>query len=238
MIALALLGLVAGLLTTVAGMGGGLFLLMVLGLWIGPLEALVVTTPALLLSNIHRLWLFRGDLDRPLVARIAIGVIPGALIGAFLLPTIPEVVVAVLFAASSVVAVLRSLGKLDLGWLARWVPGFAALIGALAATSGGAAMLLAPLVLAAGATGSRYVATIAAAAAIMHGARVLGYGGVGLMELGQLVDASAILSGLLIGNLVGRRLRDHVDGTLEKRLELGALVAANAFALASVFTAS
>lgn len=233
-----MLGLLAGLLTTVAGMGGGLFLLMTLGLLIGPLEALVVTTPALLLSNLHRLWLFRGDLDRPLVARIALGVVPGALVGALLLPAIPEIVVAILFTASSVVAVLRSLGKIELDWLARWIPGFAALIGALAATSGGAAMLLAPLVLSAGATGSRYVATIAAAAAIMHAARVLGYGGVGLMELGQLVGASAILSGLVVGNLVGRRLRNHVDGALEKRLELGALVAANAFAIATVFTAS
>lgn len=233
----ALLGLVAGLLTTVAGMGGGLFLLMTIGLWLGPLEALVVTTPALLLSNLHRLWMFRTDLDRPLVARIAIGVVPGALLGALALPAIPELVVALLFTASSVVAVLRSLGKLDLGWLARWIPGFAAVIGALAATSGGAAMLMAPLVLAAGATGTRYVATIAAAAAIMHAARVAGYGGIGLVAMPQLVDAAIILAGLLVGNLAGKRLRAHTGGPLEKKLELAALLAANAFALATVFTA-
>ena len=57
---LVMLGLMAGLVTTLAGMGGGMLLTLALAAWWGdPLRAIVVATPALLVGNAHRLLLFR-----------------------------------------------------------------------------------------------------------------------------------------------------------------------------------
>ena len=53
-LALAALGTIAGILTTLAGQGGGLFLLLAIAALVGPHEALAITAPALLLGNLHR----------------------------------------------------------------------------------------------------------------------------------------------------------------------------------------
>ncbi|MBL8948156.1 MAG: sulfite exporter TauE/SafE family protein, partial [Myxococcales bacterium] len=144
MFALAVLGLVAGVLTTLAGMGGGLFLLVALGLVYGPHVALAVTTPALLVSNLHRAWLFRADVDWRMARLVALGVMPGAIVGALLLPALPDVVVAALFTASTGFALLRATGRVRIDPKPRWITAYALAIGALAATSGGAGMLIAP----------------------------------------------------------------------------------------------
>ncbi|MBK6922083.1 MAG: TSUP family transporter [Deltaproteobacteria bacterium] len=235
MILLVVLGLAAGMLSTIAGLGGGLFLLMVLGLLRGPHAALVLTTPALLVSNLHRAWLFRADLDRRLARVIVGGVIPGAFLGALALPEIPETVVAVLFTASTVFALLRASGRITLQPRGRAIALYAFVVGALAATSGGAGMLLAPLVLSVVGPGTRYLATIAVGAMAMHAARVMGYGAAGLLASEQTGDILALLVGLLAGNLIGRRLRGHASIDTQRRVEIGALVIANVCALASLF---
>jgi uncharacterized membrane protein YfcA len=235
MLVLAVLGLVAGILTTLAGMGGGLFLLVALGLVYGPHVALAVTTPALLVSNLHRAWLFRADVDWRMARLVALGVMPGAIVGALLLPALPEVVIAALFTASTGFALLRATGRVRIDPAPRWITAYAVGIGALAATSGGAGMLIAPLVLSSGATGARYVATVAIGAVAMHLARVIGYGTVGVLVPAQLADAAVILVGLLAGNLIGRRLRGRLGAKTERNIELGALLVANAFAIAAVF---
>ena len=88
MLPLVLLGLLAGLLTTVAGMGGGLFLIVALGVTRGPHVALALSAPALLLANLHRAWLFRAHLDRGVASRLAAGAIPGAILGAVVMQSL------------------------------------------------------------------------------------------------------------------------------------------------------
>ena len=58
------LGLLAGILTTIAGQGGGLMLLLACSSMLGPHAALAVTAPALLFGNLHRSILLRGHIDR------------------------------------------------------------------------------------------------------------------------------------------------------------------------------
>src|SRR5688500_15046582 len=96
------LGLIAGVLTTVAGMGGGLLLVVTLSAWKGPHFALAVTTPALLLSNLHRAYLFRRVLDTKVAKAFALGAIPGAFAAGWLVPRLPEAALhGVLVAATS-----------------------------------------------------------------------------------------------------------------------------------------
>lgn len=234
MLLLVVLGLVAGVLTTLAGLGGGLLLLVVLGFLRGPHLALALTTPALLAANVHRAWMYRGDIDRRFATAVALGVVPGAIVGGLLLPGLPEVVVAGLFTLSTGFALARSAGWVRLDLRPRWITAYATGIGALAATSGGAGMLIAPMAMSAGLTGTAYIATIATSAVAMHVGRVIGYGATGLLTVAQLPEIAALLVGLLAGNLIGKRLRVHLPRTLESRIELGALVVANAFAIAGV----
>lgn len=231
MLSLVLLGLVAGLVTTVAGMGGGLFLIVALGVARGPHAALALSAPALLLANLHRAWLFRAHIDRPVATRLAAGAIPGAILGGLLLPAIPAAVVAALLASTTVLALLRHAGKL------RFDPGRvglvvgSALVGMFAGTSGGAAILMAPLVLAAGLHGEAYLATIAIAAIALHIGRVLAYGTVGLLTVAHVPAIAALLVGLVVGNLLGRHVRRFVPARLEPVLELGALVTTSLLSL-------
>ena len=89
-LALLFLGLCAGALTTLAGQGGGLFLLLILAVLVGPKAALAITAPALLLGNLHRAVLFRKAIDRGVAARMMLGAVPGAFAGGLLAGALPE----------------------------------------------------------------------------------------------------------------------------------------------------
>jgi uncharacterized protein len=208
---LVVLGLAAGALTTVAGLGGGMLLLLVLSLLTDARTALALTAPALLLGNLHRLYLYRTRLDRRVAVAFAAGAVPGSLAGGLLTVGLPTWLLHGLMLGMTAAAVLRALG---LG--AAWRPGASVVgpaglgIGAVAATSGGAGLLTAPLLLATGLTGEAYIATSSACAASMHLGRLSGYSAGGLVT-GALLGQAAILgSAILAGNLIGDRLRGLV----------------------------
>lgn len=230
------LGAFAGMLTTVAGMGGGLFLVAVIGVLRGPHEALAITSPALLVSNLQRTFMFRQAVDLRVAALLSSGAIPGAVLGGLLLPTLPSALVTLLLMASTALALLRSQGLLDVS------PGRTSLvaagsgIGALAATSGGAGFLIAPVVMSTGLKGRPYVATVSCCAAGLHIGRVAGYGVSGLLAPSQLPWIAALLVGLVTGNLIAARYRDRIPSKVESKIELGALVATALLALLGVAT--
>jgi len=231
MLLLAALGLIAGVLTTIAGMGGGLFLVAVLTVLHGPHLALTLTTPALFVSNGHRAYMFRRDIDRRVAGMVALGAIPGAMVGGLVLPALPPLVVTSLLVAVTVVALLRAWGFIKLKLRARSLAAAGAAVGALAATSGGAGLLVGPIVLSTGLTGLSYVATVAACAVALHLGRIVGYGAAGLLTLDLLPSIAALLAGLLLGNLVGRRARDYIPKKIEPKIEIGALVVSTALAV-------
>jgi len=231
---LAVLGLLGGALTTVAGMGGGLMVVAALVALRGPHEALAITTPALLLSNSHRAWLFRADLDWRVAGRFALGAVPAAALVGYMVPALPGWLLALVLVSATVVTLARSMGWIELRPSPRAITSAGAGIGALAATAGGAGVLTAPLFLSAGLTGPRYVGTIALAAVAMHSGRMLGYGTGGMLHAALLPAMGVLLAGLVAGNLAGRRLRDEVDAKLERRVELGALVLCTVLAVAGI----
>ena len=106
----AALALLAGALTTVAGMGGGLLLIVALSALWDPRFALAVTGPALLLGNIHRFWLYRADLDRRAALRYLAGGVPGALVGGWALLAAPPALLRGGMVVLAAMALLRSLG--------------------------------------------------------------------------------------------------------------------------------
>lgn len=227
------LGLGAGVLSTIAGLGGGILLVLTLAAWLDPRTALAMTTPALLAGNVHRLWLFRAHLDRRTAGAFVLGAFPGALLGSLVAVALPNGALAWVLLAVSLLAAARALG-----WV-RWTPrarslapaGFGA--GALAATSG-AGVLVSPLLLAAGIRGDAFIATASAAACTIHVARLLGYGVGGLFDA-QTLAASALLGvGVVAGNLVGHRLRGHLGERGVERATYAALAVTVALAISGV----
>ncbi len=228
------LGVVAGILTTIAGMGGGMLLMAVLVALRGPHFALAITTPALFVSNGHRAWMFRKVLDVRIAATFAVGAVPAAALVGHFVPTLPGWVLAAILVFASVLTLARSAGFIDLQPRRAAIVSAGAGIGALAATAGGAGALTSPLFLAAGLTGASYVGTVALGAVALHAGRLVGYGSGGMLRADLAPAIIVLLFGLLIGNFAGKRLRSRVDARLEKRVEIGALLVCTALALLGV----
>ena len=116
--ALVFLGLLAGLVTTVAGMGGGMLLVLAISAFTrDPLFAMAITTPALLLGNAHRFGLFREHVDWRRAGPFMAAAGPGAFLGGALAVAIPPLVLQLSMAAAALLAVAR-----HAGWLTLQVP--------------------------------------------------------------------------------------------------------------------
>lgn len=228
------LGLLAGCLTTLAGLGGGVLLVLALSLAHSPAEALAMTSPALLVGNLHRLALGRRDVDRPVARAFALGAVPGSALGGALAVTLPHALLQALLLVTTALALARAAG-----WL-HFRPGAGALVpagfgvGAIAATTGSGGLLVSPLLLATGLTGARYIATAAAAAVAIHVGRIAGYGAGGLVTRTTLVASLVLALAILLGNALGQHLRPTIPPRAGTRLELGVLLVCVALALAGL----
>ncbi len=223
-LALGLLGLCAGVLTTLAGQGGGLFLLLLCSILLGPRAALAITAPALLIGNLHRAILFRRHIDRPVALRMILGAVPGAFVGGLLAGRLPEWGLHVLLVGITALSVARALR-----WLVFEVPraalgpaGF--VVGAMTGTSGGAGVLFAPVLLSAGLRGTAFVGTIATVAFATHLGRVVAYASSGLFTRELLAPIVVVALAITVGNAVGERVRARLSELTTTRLEYGVLV--------------
>ncbi len=228
------LGLLAGALTTVAGLGGGMMLVLALSLLWGPQTALAVTAPALLVGNLHRLLLFRASVDRAIAWRFAAGAVPAAFAGGLAVVALPPVVLHVLLVGVASFAVVRELGWL--GWRppANAVVPAGAVAGLVTATTGGGGLLVAPMLLATGLRGEAFVATGAAVAIAMHVGRIAAYGAGGLVDTATLGYSALLAAAIFAGNLLGRRARAHLTERTTMRITWGTLAVAMVLALAGL----
>lgn len=219
---LLILGVFAGALSTLAGLGGGMLLVLVLSAWIDPRTALVTTAPALLLANAHRAWLFRASFDRRVAGAFVLGAFPGALLGSLLTVVLPAAALSWILLAVALLAAARGLG-----WIT-WTPRPGALApaglaaGTVAATSG-AGVLVSPVLLASGIRGDAFIATASASALAIHVGRILGYGAGGLLREETLAASALLAVGLFAGNLLGTRARHRVGERNMTALTYGTL---------------
>lgn len=228
------LGVLAGVLTTVAGIGGGLVITLVLAVAWEPHAALAVSAPALLLGNVHRLWLLRAEVDRTVALLLAAPALVGAAVGGLVAAALPDAVLRWLLLAVTVLALLR---ELRVVWLPRaraWLVGGGVLVGLTTATSGAGGLLLAPLMLAAGLRGLPFVATGAVVGTTMHVAQSLAFGTTGMLGPQQLPVALALGGAILLGNVAGRRLRPRLGERASHRLTWGTLLGGIVLALCGV----
>lgn len=221
---LALLGLIAGVLTTMAGQGGGLFLLLAVSVLVGPHAALGITAPALLLGNLHRAVLFRKFIERSIAARVIVGAVPGAFVGGLLAGAMPAWLLHVMLVGLTLLSIARALRWLSFD-VPRWGLGPAGLvIGTMTGASGGAGVLFAPVLLSTGLTGSAYVATLSTIAFATHAGRIVAYASNGLFTREIAVPTLVVALAITAGNVLGGRGRKILSDRTATRLEYGVLV--------------
>jgi hypothetical protein len=225
------LGLAAGILTTVSGLGGGQMLVLVLSVIWDPRRALVTSAPALLLGNLHRLVIYRKHIDRPIALAFVAGALPGALAGGLLAVTLPLWLMHVFLISATLIAVAKAFGLWSFKPPAAAITPVGLGIGAVCATSSGAGLLTSPVLLSAGLTGRAYVATSACAAAAMHIGRLSGYGAGGLVGVRDLAHSAVLACAILAGNHLGERVEKKIGERTHLWLDHGTLVACVALAV-------
>jgi len=230
----AVLGFGGGVLSTIAGMGGGIAMVALLSVLVGPHAALASTAPALLLGNAHRCFVFRDALEPRITTAFVIGAIPGAALGALFVGEVPARVLTVALVLVTLFALARARGYFSIeppAWA--WTP-FAFLAGVVAAGSG-AGVMVAPALVAGGLLGRTLIATGAAIALAMHIGRVAGYGVAGLYEGAELWGSLGLAIGIITGNLYGVRLRARLGTEATDRATLYTLWGSLALAVLSLF---
>lgn len=234
MFGLVLLGVIAGFITTLTGLGGGVFLLIVLAWALGPHQALAVSALALIVGNLHRLYLYRRLLNRPIAGRVALGVVPGALLGGLWASRLPESWIHAFMLAMVGLALLRKLipGQPTMPRQALAPAGFA--IGAAAGAAGGAGVLVSPLLLASGLRGDAYLACAAFIAIAMHLSRVLAYGAGGLMSEATVTSSAVLAIGIPFGNFIADKVRGWIGERAVDGLAYASLVVCAGLAVAGV----
>jgi len=230
------LGLVAGALTTVAGQGGGLLLLLALSSLKGPHVALAMSTPALLLGNFHRAYLSRRFVDLDVAKRFLLGALPGSFLGGLFAGLAPAWLVRAFLLVMTALTLAKAAGWLKFSVPRRAFP-FAGLgIGALTGTSGGAGVLLSPVLLASGLTGPIYIGTQSLIAALIHTGRLLAYGTSGLLGAFDFGSVALLTFSLFVGNALGEAARARLKKGATVRLELGMLAICTLLAVSGIAT--
>ena len=233
-IAVAVLGVLAGVLTTLAGQGGGLFLLLACSALLGPHAALAVTAPALLFGNLHRAVLYRRVIDRSIALRMIAGALPGAFVGGLLAGATPS------WLLNGIMVVLTALALARAAKLLVFRVPDAALapsafgVGAMTGTAGGAGVLLSPILLATGLTGRAFVGTMATIAVAMHFGRVVAYGLSGFFTARLALVTLVLTLAIAGGNAAGDWIRTRTSDRTTTRLEYGVLVMCVVLSLAGV----
>jgi uncharacterized membrane protein YfcA len=233
------LGALAGVLTTIAGQGGGLLLLLACAAVTGPREALAITAPALLLGNLHRAVLLRAHIDRNVAGRMVVGALPGAILGGLMAGVIPSWALRTLLVVMTVGAVAKALGLVRFTVPQRALLPAGVGIGAMTGTSGGAGILFAPVLLSSGLSGLAFVATSSTIAFTTHVGRVIGYAGLGLFERRLIGPTVAVAAAIFAGNALGGWISRHLQARSNARavqaaLEYGTLVVCVALSVAGL----
>lgn len=220
---LLVVGVVAALtsiLSAVAGLGGGVILLLVIAQFVPPTTAIPIQGAIQLVSNSSRAWFLRRDVAWSAVGWSSILLLPASFLGVALATSLPEDVVRVVLATFVLVlawrpSLLRWQGD---GTLPRWaLVAVGGLNGFVNTTVGASGPVTSPFFKAATATHVAFVATAAVTQVLAHASKLVAFAAEGWSaadHLGVIVVGAA---GVIVGSRIGTRLMGRMS---EDRLTL------------------
>lgn len=231
---LAIVGLIAGLLSGAVGFGGGMILLPVITYFYGIEVAIPVSTIAQLMSNLSRVGIGWKDIDWRAVGRFTLVALPFTALGAFGFAKVPKAPMTMVLCTFLIVfAIIKLRGKIHLpkrpatmyigGGLTGLVNGLLGISGPLSS----AVFLtldLAPVA---------YIASEATAAAAMHVVKTIVYGKLNLMSWEIFFSGLGIGAAMIVGNIIAMHYIRNVNKKLYQRIVAAVMIAVSLWLIIS-----
>ena len=229
--------LLTSVLSAVAGLGGGIILLVVIAQFVAPTVAIPIQGVIQFASNGSRAVLVRRDISWPAVGWSALLVLPGSLVGVWLATSIPEAALRLVLGVFVLVVALRpSL----LRWTSAERPsdrsmiGVGALSGFLNSTVGASGPVTSPFFRAVTSTHVAFVATAGAAQVLAHVAKLISFTSTGFSVGDHLGVIGVGCLGVIVGSRIGTALLGRIPA---RRLDVVFTVVLSALAIRLVVTA-
>ncbi len=209
--------LLTSILSAVAGLGGGVILLLVIAQFVAPTTAIPIQGAIQLVSNGSRAAILRRSITWPVVGWSSVLLLPGSLLGVALATSIPEDAVRVALAGFVLV----------LAWRPQWLKltpgtrvaehsgpmllGLGAATGLLNSTVGASGPVTSPFFKAVTATHVAFVATAAATQVAAHTAKLVAFTTGGWNIADHLSIIGVGIAGVVVGSWVGTRLMGRLS---------------------------
>jgi len=223
--------LLTSILSAVAGLGGGVILLLVIAQFVAPTTAIPIQGAIQLVSNGSRAALLRQSIAWPVVGWSSLLLLPGSLVGVAIATSVPEDAVRIVLAAFVLVLAWRpqwlklapaprgvtEQGDVDgtkrLQQRRPMLMGLGAATGVLNSTVGASGPVTSPFFKAVTATHVAFVATAAATQVAAHAAKLIAFT-TGGWSIADHVDVIAIgVIGVIVGRWIGTRLPGRISTT-------------------------
>src|SRR5499425_1374213 len=204
--------LVGSLIGGVAGFGTGIIMLPLVAWVLGLRAAVPVLTVTMSIGNLARIWWSRGEVDRAVVARFALGAVPATALGTMLYVGAPSdwlgrFVGLFLIASVPLRRVLAmDFFRMRLGYF----PALGAVVGLISGLVVTTGPLNTPFFLAYGLRRSAYVGTEAVCAMVMHLARGAALARYALLTWETAAVGTLLGATMFAGSGRGRRLRPRM----------------------------
>jgi uncharacterized protein len=212
-IVLALGALLGSTVSGVTGVGGGMVFLPFLIWGVGVKQAVPYLTMLLLVSNISRAGFAHRGIDWTVLRNLAIGAVPGALIGALIYTWLPAAVIAralgVYLLAYVVLNYTKSTWPKQASLKSIRVVGFPA--GIVSAVVGGSGPVVVPWLLRYGLIKETFIGTEAVGAAIMHVVKLSVWSGAGMITPFDLLLLFPLGLLMIAGSYFGVKLVGHMN---------------------------
>lgn len=211
-IVLIIVGLLAGMLSSSIGFGGGLLLLPVVTAFYGIEVAVPVCTIAQLLSNASRSIFGWKDIEWKKTLWFLLPSIPLTALGAYGFSVAPKNIMTCVVGVALILFAVRKLrGKLRFpqGPLTMFVGG--SVTGFINGMLGISGPLSSAVFLSLDLTPVSYIASEATAATVMHVVKIIIYGKLNLVNASVLTTGLSIAMAMIIGNYLAMRFIKNVD---------------------------
>ena len=228
LIVIGVAALLTSILSAIAGLGGGVILLLVIAQFVAPTTAIPIQGAIQLVSNGSRAAILRGSIAWPVVGWSSLLLLPGSLVGVAIATSVPE----------DTVRVVLAVFVLVLAWRPQWLKltpgaggstahgggerpptrrpmllGLGAASGLLNSTVGASGPVTSPFFKAVTATHVAFVATAATTQVAAHAAKLVAFT-TGGWDIADHLDVIVVgVVGVVIGSWTGTRLLGRISTT-------------------------